>query len=303
MTTVVATVGTFDGVHRGHWAVLEEIARRAAARGGSSLLVTFDPHPLEVVNAQAAPLLLTTPEEKRLVLAQSPLDRVAFVRFTHEMAEYSPERFVREVLEGRYHVAELVIGYDHGFGRGRAGDVAFLRELGARDGFAVDVVPAVVVDGHPISSTSIRRAVAGGDLVAAAHGLGRPYGVTGQVVRGAGRGRDVGVPTINLAPSHQRKLLPPDGAYAARVSWRGGTHGAMVNLGARPTFGEAARGLEAHLFEFTGEVYGETVTVEFIRRLRDVVRFASVEALRRQLEADRRDALAALTQWRGSVNL
>lgn len=303
MTTVVATVGTFDGVHRGHWAVLEEIARRAAERGGSSLLVTFDPHPLEVVNAQAAPLLLTTAEEKRLVLAQSPLDRVAFVPFTHALAEYSPERFVREVLEEQYHVAELVIGYDHGFGRGRAGDVAFLRDLGARDGFAVDVVPAVVVDGHPVSSTSIRRAVAGGDLAAAAHALGRPYSVTGQVVPGQRRGRALGVPTINLAPCHPRKLLPPDGVYAARVSWRGGTHGAMVNLGSRPTFGEAARGLEAHLFEFAGEVYGETVTVEFIRRLRDVVRFASAEALRRQLEADRGDALAALTEWRGSVNL
>ena len=299
----VATVGTFDGVHRGHWAVLEEIARRAAARGGSSLLVTFDPHPLEVVNPQAAPPLLTTPEEKRLILAQSPLDRVAFVPFTPELAEYAPERFVREVLEGQYHVAELVIGCDHGFGRGRAGDVAFLRELGARDGFAVDVVPAVVVDGHPVSSTSIRRAVAGGDLVAAAHGLGRPYSVTGQVVRGAGRGRGLGAPTINLALPHPRKLLPPDGVYAARVSWQGGRHGAMVNLGARPTFGETARGLEAHLLEFAGEVYGETVTVEFIRRLRDVVRFASAEALRRQLEADRGDALAALTQWCGSVNL
>ena len=126
-----------------------------------------------------------------------------------------------------------------GGGRGRAGDVAFLRDFGARDGFAVDVVPAVVADGHAVSSTSIRRAVAGGDLGAAAHGLGRPYGVTGLVVRGAGRGRDLGVPTINLAPSHPRKLLPPDGVYAARVSWRGATHGAMVNLGARPTFGEA----------------------------------------------------------------
>jgi len=127
--SVVATVGTFDGVHRGHWAVLAEIARRAEVRGGTSLLVTFDPHPLEVVNPQAAPLLLTTPEEKRLILAQSPVDRVAFVRFTHALAEFTPERFVREVLEREYGVAELVIGHDHGFGRGRSGDVAFLRAL------------------------------------------------------------------------------------------------------------------------------------------------------------------------------
>ena len=303
MNGVVATVGTFDGVHRGHWAVLEEIARRASARGGTSLLVTFDPHPLEVVNPQAAPLLLTTPDEKRLILAQSPLDRVAFVRFTHELAEFPPERFVREVLEERFHVAELVIGYDHGFGRARAGDVAFLRQLGERDGFAVDVVPAVMIDGRPVSSSLIRRAVAGGDLDSAAHAMGRPYAVTGSVVRGAGRGRAIGVPTVNLAPPPPRKLLPPDGVYAARVAWRGGVHGAMLNLGARPTFGDQARTLEAHLFDFAGDLYGETVTVEFIRWLRDVVRFDSAEALQRQLEADRRAALAALTARGSAVNL
>jgi riboflavin kinase/FMN adenylyltransferase len=299
---VVATVGTFDGVHRGHWAVLEEIARRASARGGTSLLVTFDPHPLEVVNPRAAPLLLTTPDEKRLILAQSPLDRVAFVPFSHELAEFTPERFVREVLEERFHVAELVIGYDHGFGRARAGDVAFLRRLGERDGFVVDVVPAVMIDGRPVSSSLIRRAVAGGDLDSAAHALGRPYAVTGSVVRGAGRGRAIGVPTVNLAPP-PRKLLPPDGVYAARVAWRGGMHGAMLNLGARPTFGDQARTLEAHLFDFTGDLYGETVTVEFVRRLRDVARFASAEGLRRQLETDRREALAALTARGSAVNL
>ena len=302
MNGVVATVGTFDGVHRGHWAVLEEIARRASARGGTSLLVTFDPHPLEVVNPRAAPLLLTTPDEKRLILAQSPLDRVAFVPFSHELAEFTPERFVREVLEERFHVAELVIGYDHGFGRARAGDVAFLRRLGERDGFAVDVVPAVMSDGRPVSSSLIRRAVAGGDLTSAAHALGRPYAVTGSVVRGAGRGWAIGVPTVNLAPP-PRKLLPPDGVYAARVAWRGGVHGAMLNLGARPTFGDQARTLEAHLFDFAGDLYGETVTVEFVRWLRDVVRFASAEELRLQLEADRREALAALTARGSAVNL
>ena len=301
--SVVATVGTFDGVHRGHWAVLEEIARRAAARGGTSLLVTFDPHPLEVVNPQAAPLLLTTAEEKRLVLAQSPLDRVAFVPFTHALAEFTPERFVREVLEREFGVAELVIGHDHGFGRGRAGDVAFLRALGEQDGFAVDVVPAVLVDGRPVSSSSIRRAVAGGDLDGAARGLGRLYAVTGRVARGAGRGRTLGAPTLNLAPPHPRKLLPPDGVYAVQVTWPGGARGAMANLGPRPTFGEHARSLEVHLFDFAGELYGETVTIEFVRRLRDVMRFDSAAALARQLEADRRDAVAALTAAPSAVNL
>lgn len=294
MSRTVVTVGTFDGVHRGHWAVLEEIARRAQASGLTSVLVTFEPHPLEIVNPQAAPPLLTLADEKRLVLAQSAVDRVAFVPFTHALRDYPPERFVREILEERFHIAELVIGYDHGFGRGRAGDVGLLRAIGKEDGFAVDVVPAVMLDGRPISSTMIRRFVAGGDLDHAARALGRPYSVSGAVVPGAGRGREIGIPTANLAPPHPRKLLPPDGVYAATVAWRGGSRGAMLNLGPRPTFGEHARALEAHLFGFDGDLYGETVTVEFHRRLRDTARFASVDGLRRQLEQDRRDALDAL---------
>ncbi len=303
MSRDVLTVGTFDGVHRGHWAVLEEIARRAAAAGGRSVLVTFEPHPLEVVNPEAAPRLLTLPDEKRAVLAQSAVDHVAFLPFTHELALYSPARFVREVLERRFDVGELVIGYDHGFGRGRSGDVELLRGLGREDGFSVDVVPAVMMDGHPVSSTLIRRAVAGGDLETARRGLGRWYSATGPVVRGAGRGRGIGVPTANLAPFPARKLLPPEGVYAARVSVEGERRGAMLNLGPRPTFGEAARALEAHLFEFAGDLVGRTVTVEFLRRLRDTQRFASVDALRAQLARDREEALRALTALGDAASL
>jgi riboflavin kinase/FMN adenylyltransferase len=299
----VVTVGTFDGVHRGHWAVLEEIARRAAACEGRSVLVTFEPHPLEVVNPAAAPQLLTTGEEKRAVLAESPLDEAVFLPFTPALAELPPERFVRDVLERRFALRELVIGYDHGFGRGRAGGVELLRQLGGEDGFSVDVVPAVVVDGHPVSSTGIRRAVAGGDLPAATRWLGRRYGVTGVVERGAGRGRGLGVPTVNLVPPHPKKLLPPDGVYAAEVAWRGERRGAMLNLGPRPTFGETRRTVEAHLFDFDGDLVGETVTVAFVRRLRDVVRFPSVGALVAQLARDRADALRALTEADGPVNL
>jgi len=291
---VVLTVGTFDGVHRGHQAVLAEIARRARAAGGTSVLVTFDNHPLEVVNPQAAPPLLTLPEEKRAALAGSGVDRVESLPFTDELRALSPERFVRDVLEARYHLAELVIGHDHGFGRGRAGDVETLRRIGREDGFAVDVVPAVLMDGRPISSTLIRRAVAGGDLETAERALGRPYGVTGAVGRGAGRGRTIGVPTVNLVPPGLRKLLPPDGVYACTVAWSGGTHGAMANLGGRPTFGEEGRTLEAHLFGVEADLYGETVTVAFLRRPRDVQRFAPADALMAQLGQDREDAVAAL---------
>ena len=299
----VVTVGTFDGVHRGHWAVLEEIARRAAASGGRSVLVTFEPHPLAIVNPEAAPRLLTLADEKRAVLAESAVDHVAFVPFTHALSLYSPVQFVRDVLEKRFALGELVIGYDHGFGRGRSGDVELLRSLAQEDGFRVDVVPAVMMDGRPVSSTLIRRAVAGGDLETARRGLGRWYSATAPVVRGAGRGRGIGVPTVNLAPLPTNKLLPPDGVYAARVDVEGERRGAMLNLGPRPTFGDATRTLEAHLFDFAGDLVGRTITVEFLRRLRDTVRFSSAEALKAQLARDRADALRALTELGDAATL
>lgn len=293
-TGTVVTVGSFDGIHRGHQAVLAEIVRRARARGLASLLVTFDPHPLEVVNPAAAPRLLTLPDEKRELLAQTELDRVVLLPFTRELAQLAPEAFVRDVLRGRYGMQELVLGYDHGFGRGRAGDVEVVRRLGREDGFAVDVVDAVRENGQPISSTLIRAAVAHGDLDSAARWLGRPYSLLGVVERGAGRGRTIGIPTINLAPPDARKLLPPDGVYAVWVGWRGGRWGGMMNQGPRPTFGVMARALEIHLFDFAGELYGETVKVEWVRRLRDVETFASREALVRQLGRDARAARDSL---------
>jgi riboflavin kinase / FMN adenylyltransferase len=291
----VLTVGSFDGVHRGHWAVLEEIARRARAGGRTSLLVTFEPHPLEVVNPPAAPPLLTLPEERLEILAQSGVDSVAVVPFTRALSQLTPAEFVREVLLGQYAMEDLVIGYDHGFGRGREGDVEVLRRLGQELGFGVDVVPAKMDEGRAISSSLIRRAVAGGDLDSAARWLGRPYSVTGVVQRGAGRGRTIGIPTINLAPPPPRKLLPPDGVYAAWVEWRGGRAGGMMNQGPRPTFGVDQRALEVHLFDFAGDLYGEQVKIQWVRRLRDVQAFPSREALVEQLSRDRDAAVAALS--------
>ena len=297
MTGTVATVGTFDGVHRGHRAVLAEIVRRARTRGLASLIVTFDRHPLEIVNPPAAPRLLTLPDEKRALLAELGLDRIELLPFTGELARLAPEEFVRQVLRARYGMGELVLGYDHGFGRGRTGDVELVRRLAREDGFAVDVVDAVRDDGQPISSSLIRTAVAHGDLAAAERWLGRRYGATGVVERGAGRGRTIGIPTINLAPLDPRKLLPPDGVYAVWVELpgkgeggRGRRYGGMMNQGPRPTFGIAARALEIHLFDFAGELYGEAVNVEWVRRLRDVQTFPSRDALVDQLG---RDAVAA----------
>lgn len=292
----VVTVGSFDGVHRGHLAVLEEIARRAKATGRRSLLVTFEPHPMEVVNPGAAPLRLTAPVERLEVLAQTALDSVAILRFDAALRGRDPETFVRDVLLERFAVRELVIGEDHGFGRGRAGDVAMLRALGARLGFSVDVVPPVLdAGGEAVSSTRIRQAVGAGDLSAAGRLLGRPYTMTAEVVPGAGRGRTIGVPTANLRVPH-RKQLPPDGVYAVRVEWAGGRAGGMLNQGARPTVGDAGRTAEVHLFGVGADLYGRQVRLEWVARLRDIRRFETLEALRTQLEQDRQQAMTRLAE-------
>lgn len=292
----VVTVGTFDGVHLGHLAVLREIVERARIAGRKSVLVTFEPHPMAVVNPQAAPPLLTSGVERREVLALTGLDYAVFLRFDRELAAYPPERFVREVLLGRCGMKELVIGHDHGFGRGRSGDVETLERLGAVDGFAVDVVGPVHHGGHAVSSTAIRRAVAGGDLRTAAGLLGRPYTVSGQVVRGEGRGRTIGIPTINVGAVPPEKLLPPDGVYAAKVEWAWGQAGGMLNQGPRPTFGEMRRTIEVNLFGVDAELYGQWVRVEWVERLRDVQRFSSAGQLQDQLERDRVMAVAALAR-------
>lgn len=293
MTGTVVTVGSFDGMHRGHLAVLEEIASRAEAIACRSLLVTFEPHPMEVVNPAAAPLRLTTPVERLEVLAQTPLDAVAILRFDEALRGRDPEAFVREVLVARFGVRELVIGEDHGFGRGRAGDVRTLRDLGARLGFSVDVVPPVQDDGQAISSTRVRQAVAAGELATAARLLGRPYAMTAEVERGAGRGRTIGVPTANLR-TPPRKQLPPDGVYAVRVEWAGGRALGMLNQGPRPTVGDPARTVEVHLFDVAPDLYGAVVRLEWVAWLRDVRRFENLEALRRQLGEDRQHAMARL---------
>jgi len=247
-----------------------------------------------VLNPSAAPRLLTLPGEKRALVRALGVERIEIVPFTPELARLGPEDFVRDVLRARYAMQQLVLGYDHGFGRGRSGDVELVRRLAQEDGFVVDVVTAVKDEGQPISSSLIRTAVAHGDLVSAEQWLGRPYSLRGVVERGAGRGRTIGIPTINLASPDPRKLLPPDGVYAVRVEWRDAKHDGMMNQGSRPTFGVHARGLEVHLFDFDGDLYGETVTVEWVRRLRDVQAFPSRQALVDQIERDAEAARAVL---------
>jgi riboflavin kinase/FMN adenylyltransferase len=295
----VITVGTFDGIHRGHLDILRTVAARADDLGMRSVLVTFDPHPLEVVNPPAAPPLLTVGVEKSEIVAESGVAYMAVLPFDKQLASYTAEQFVDEILRTRFHMRELVIGYDHGFGRGREGNVETLRALGATRGFAVHVIPPVSVsDGdapRPASSTLIRRAVAGGDLDTAARELGRRYSASGRVRAGDRRGRLLGYPTINLGAPAARKLLPPEGVYAVVVHTPRGAFGGMMNLGSRPTFGDSTVTLEAHLFDADIELYGAMVKIEFVARLRDVQRFSGADALAAQLRADESHARRALT--------
>jgi riboflavin kinase/FMN adenylyltransferase len=295
-TETVVTVGTFDGVHLGHRDVLARLAARARATSRRSVLVTFDPHPLEIVNPSAAPPLLTVGEEKLELLAESGIDYAIVLPFTPVLARHTAEQFVERVLRARARMGELLIGYDHGLGRGRAGDVEALQALGARIGFRVEVVaPVGTGDGRPVSSTSIRRAIAGGDLHRAAAGLGRLYSVGGQVRQGEHRGRLLGYPTINLTLPSPRKLLPPEGVYAVRVQTPFGPFGGMMNLGPRPTFADLSLSLEVHLFDADVTLYGAHVRIEFVSRLRDTVRFPDADALIAQLRRDEEMARRALT--------
>lgn len=302
----VLTVGTFDGVHLGHQDVLRLLSARARAREARSILVTFDPHPLEIVNPAAAPPLLTVGEEKLEVLAESEVDYVAVVPFTRSLAAWDADRFVDEILVGRYRVALLLMGHDHGFGRNRAGDPAVLRRLGEDRGFSVEVIaPVLSAQGQSISSSAIRRAVAGGDLGRAAAALGRPYSIASRVLEGDRRGRLLGFPTLNLAPPGPRKLLPPSGVYAVTVQSPLGTFGGMMNLGPRPTLGDATVSLEVHLFDASGDFYGLRVRVDLLRRLRDTRKFDSLERLKEQLQRDEVEAryeLSLAQQRSGSVD-
>ncbi|MEO8579292.1 MAG: bifunctional riboflavin kinase/FAD synthetase [Gemmatimonadales bacterium] len=300
----VVTVGTFDGVHRGHRDVIERLVRRSRHLKIPSVLLTFEPHPLQIVNPAAAPLLLTTYDEKLEVLAETGIDYLAVLPFTAELAAYSAEDFVELILRRCFRLQELLIGYDHGFGRQRAGNVDVLRTLGERDGFKVEVVdPVSTPDGHSVSSTSIRRAIAGGDLEKAAEALGRPYSVSGRVIEGSQRGRTIGFPTLNLGAPPPRKLLPPEGVYAVRVQTPRGPAGGMMNLGPRPTFGDSATSLEAHLFDTTGDFYGAHVRIDLVARLRETRKFATAEQLSKQLAQDERDARNALTLLDAPRNL
>ncbi|MDX1419546.1 MAG: bifunctional riboflavin kinase/FAD synthetase [Rubricoccaceae bacterium] len=290
----VLTTGTFDGVHRGHQAILRYLVERAEATGGAATVVTFHPHPREVLADNPVPLL-TTLDERADVLEGLGLDRFVVLPFTRDLSLLEPEAYVEDVLLGTIGMQEIVIGYDHHFGRDRRGDRGLLERMGATHGFTVDVIPEQVVEGHAVSSTEVRRALAAGAARQATELLGRPYSFGGTVIHGDGRGQRIGYPTANVKPEERRKLIPAPGVYAVRCEVPGGWSDGMMNVGRRPTFEEdGALTVEVHLFGFEGDLYGRPLRIHTIARLRDERKFDGVEALVAQLHEDRAEAERAL---------
>lgn len=287
----VVTIGAYDGVHLGHRAVIGQARAEAARDGSASVVVTFDRHPASVVRPESAPRLLTSHAHKLELLAATGVDAVLVVAFTPARALEAPVEFVERVLVAALAARTVIVGEDFHFGHRRGGNVALLREVGARRGFEVAPVELVArgdgVD-EPMSSTAIRRALAGGDVVAAARMLGRDHEVRGVVVRGDRRGREIGFPTANVAVDAET-CLPADGVYAGRLARADGTwHGCAVNLGRRPTFVDRSPAslLEAHVLDFDGDLYGESVRVAFVAFLRGERKFDGVAALASQLKLD-----------------
>ncbi len=290
-SAAVVSVGNFDGVHRGHQALATAVADEAHTRAASAVVLTFDPHPSRILAPERAPATLMTLEQRAEALATLGIDRLAVLPFTRELAAEPAESFAKRVLLEAVGAREVVVGANFRFGRGRAGDVSSLRQYGARLGFEVRAMEPVLDEEAPISSTRVRAAIARGDVAAAARLLGRPYFVDGAVVRGEGRGRSLGFPTANLEPLNE--TLPAAGVYACRCSVDGrhtDRFAAVVNLGRRPTFGAAGLRLEAHLLDFSEDLYGRSLRVLFEARLRDEERFEGPESLVEQI---RRDVVAA----------
>ena len=283
----VVTIGVFDGVHKGHQATIGHTVARARELGLQSVVVTFDPHPAEVVRPGSHPTVLTEPARKAELIEALGADVLCVVPFTPEFSRLSAEAFVHDVLVEHLHAAQVVVGDNFRFGHRAAGDVALLERLGRTFGFAVEGAPLVAEAGTVFSSTYIRSCVDAGDVGAAAAALGRPHRLEGVVVRGDQRGRELGFPTANLL-CHRYAAVPADGIYAAWMIPRGQRQrlAAAVSIGTNPTFSGRERRVEAYVLDFDGDLYGERLALDFVAHLRGQVRFDSVEPLVAQIAED-----------------
>lgn len=291
--TVVA-LGTFDGVHLAHRKILATAVGRARALGVAALACTFDRHPLEVLQPSRAPIAITSLEENLALMASEGLDATVVIAFTPEFSGIEPETFVRDVLRSTLKVREVVVGFNHTFGRGARGNAELLQELAPALGFVAHVVAPMTVDGVVVSSSGIRQALQAGDVQLAMRFLCRPYRVQGRVSRGSGRGRQLGFPTANLRPEREPLLAP--GVYAARAYWAAGESGAVVNVGVRPTFGEGEYWVEAYVMDFSGDLYDQELALAFLERIRPEKMFPSIDALRAQVARDIEVAARLLAQ-------
>lgn len=285
---IVATIGTFDGVHHGHRAILSRLRILADELGGETAVLSFYPHPRMILHPEDHGVrLLTTPSEKAALLTASGVDHLVVYPFSKEFSRLTPQDYVRNLLVSGLRVHTVIIGHDHRFGRNREGDYATLHELAETFRFQVEEIPAHVVDSIQISSTKIRSALDEGRVAEAARLLGYSYSVTGVVEEGDGRGRAIGFPTANIAVDYAAKLIPAKGVYTVNVNVDGENFRGVLNIGVRPTVHVNDRlRIEAHLFDFEGNLYGKTLTVTFLERIRDEQRFASVQDLQTQIALD-----------------
>jgi riboflavin kinase/FMN adenylyltransferase len=285
----VLALGNFDGLHRGHRKILDRLRRVAGERGATAVVMTFDPHPPRVVRPDKAPPLLMTKAQKLEALADAGVQGTAIVRFTPELSRWDPETFVRAVLVDWLHVSEVWVGANFLFGRDRAGNFSMLRTLGARYGFKAEKIDAVRYKDFVVSSTRVRRLLSEGRVDEAGALLGHQYYVDGIVMRGDQRGRTLGFPTTNLCSENE--LVPPHGVYATTVKLGAVVYPSVTNVGTRPTVDNSGRTtIETHIFGFARDLYGETIRVGFVQRLRDERAFDSLDALRAQIDADCRRA-------------
>lgn len=280
----VATIGNFDGVHRGHRAIFRRVVAEARQVQGTATVITFNPHPLKLLAPDRAPLLINTYTEREQLIASSGIDLLVCLPFNADLAALPASTFVTDILVHTLGIKHLIIGYDYAFGRDRQGDAIFLQDYGERYGFSVEVLPPITQNQDVYSSTRIRQLLQEGAVDAAESLLGRHFTLEGEVVRGAGRGQNLGFPTANL--STKKEILPKEGVYAVKV-----LHGAIlldgvVNIGKNPTFGENELTVEVHLLDVRQSFYGETLRIYFIQRLRGEKRFSNVPDLCAAIQAD-----------------
>lgn len=278
------TIGNFDGVHRGHQSMLAKLVQQARAVGTPAVVMTFDPHPIALLRPQQTPPALSLLDHKLELFEQHDIDAVVIYPTDHALLQLTPDEFFQKIVLNEFNAVGLVEGPNFFFGHRRAGNVDTLKALCESAGRALEVVPAVILNGRMISSSEVRSRIAAGRIAEAVEMLGHPYRVRGLVSPGAARGRTIGFPTANMEGI--TTLLPPDGVYAGRCMISGTAYLVAINLGPNPTFGEAARKFEAHLLGFAGDLYGKALDIDFLARVRDVVRFESSDALKQQLNQD-----------------